>query len=58
MSRLEIFMLYELMNKASMLVEVPQLWFEEMIMECEDLTPEDREFFLTGEGTSIGRKLK
>jgi hypothetical protein len=61
MTKLEVFMLFELINKATFLVNeesgVPMDWFDEVVDQCSELTEKEKHFLKFGEGSSIGVKI-
>lgn len=55
MTKLEIFMLYELINKAAVAfdIETPMCWFDEVVGKSSELTDNEIHFLIIGEGSLI-----
>jgi len=58
MTKLEIFMLYELINKAAVefnieIPEIPMFWFDELIGKSSELTDDEKCFLIVGDGSLI-----
>lgn len=53
MTKLEIVMLYELLMKASMNVEVPMSWFDDVVSECSELTEKEKLVLMNADGSLL-----